>query len=267
LVDDDTGSILFGGIDTTKISGPLISLPVQVDNSTGLLEGFYVVMTSFSISDPSGRETFTNQDTAVFALLDSGTSFLQLPLGLANVVYNQVAVVQNATYGSVVPCDLADVDATFTFGFGDSGGAQIVVSLREFVVPLSIPDGSGSPALDENGNPITFKDGQQACNFGISPSPGATAILGDTFLRSAYVVYNLETNEIAIAQTVFNSDSSNIVEFNSDGSIPDVTQTALGTTATPLFGTYPPDAALPTTLVTAFASKTGSSVAVSTTAP
>jgi hypothetical protein len=146
LVDDDTGSILFGGIDTTKISGPLISLPVQVDNSTGLLEGFYVVMTSFSISDPSGRETFTDQDTAVPALLDSGTSFLQLPLGLANVVYNQVAVVQNATYGLVVPCDLADVDATFTFGFGGSGGAQIVVSLREFVVPLSIPDGSGSPA-------------------------------------------------------------------------------------------------------------------------
>jgi hypothetical protein len=127
--------------------------------------------------------------------------------------------------------------------------------------------GRGAQPLDENGNPITFKDGQQACNFGISPSPGATAILGDTFLRSAYVVYNLETNEIAIAQTVFNSDSSNIVEFNSDGSIPDVTQTALGTTATPLFGTYPHDAALPTTLVTAFASKTGSSVAVSTTAP
>ncbi|KAH8774237.1 hypothetical protein BGZ57DRAFT_725560, partial [Hyaloscypha finlandica] len=39
-------------------------------------------------------------------------------------------------------------------------------------------------------------------------------ILGDMFLRSAYVVYGLESNSIGSAQTVFNSTTSNVVEFS-----------------------------------------------------
>jgi hypothetical protein len=39
-------------------------------------------------------------------------------------------------------------------------------------------------------------------------------ILGDTFLRSAYVVYDLESNSIRIEQTVFNSTTSHVVEFS-----------------------------------------------------
>lgn len=42
-------------------------------------------------------------------------------------------------------------------------------------------------------------------------------ILGDTFLRSAYVVYDLVNLKAAIAQTVFNATDSNVVTFASSG--------------------------------------------------
>ena len=38
------------------------------------------------------------------------------------------------------------------------------------------------------------------------------SILGDFFLRSAYVVYDLENNLVGIAQTNMNSSSSNVLE-------------------------------------------------------
>ena len=60
--------------------------------------------------------------------------------------------------------------------------------------------------------------------FGIAPSQGTTSVLGDTFLRSAYVVYDLANNEISLAQTNFNSTSSHVVEIGSGaGSVPDAT--------------------------------------------
>jgi hypothetical protein len=60
---------------------------------------------------------------------------------------------------------------------------------------------------------MQFSDGTPACLFGIAPAQGGTNVLGDTFLRSAYVVYDLDNNEISIAQTKYNVSSSNIVEI------------------------------------------------------
>lgn len=44
-------------------------------------------------------------------------------------------------------------------------------------------------------------------------------ILGDTFLRSAYVVYDYSKNEISIAQTEFNSTKDHIVELTGNSSM------------------------------------------------
>lgn len=55
--------------------------------------------------------------------------------------------------------------------------------------------------------------------FGILPS-SSIYILGDTFLRSAYVVYDLARNEISLAQTVFNSTENNIIELTNNTAVP-----------------------------------------------
>jgi hypothetical protein len=60
---------------------------------------------------------------------------------------------------------------------------------------------------------LPFRDTRLLGLLGADEAGGAM-ILGDTFLRSAYVVYDLESNSIEIAQTVFNSTTSNVVEFS-----------------------------------------------------
>jgi hypothetical protein len=72
-----------------------------------------------------------------------------------------------------------------------------------------------------NGPAPTFTSGpysgQEACEFGIQNFTEAPFLLGDTFLRSAYVVYDLVNNEVGIAATDFNATTSNIVAFPSAG--------------------------------------------------
>ena len=82
--------------------------------------------------------------------------------------------------------------------------------------------------LTSTGDAPTFASGkyagQDACEFGIQNATTDPYLLGDTFLRSAYVVYDLVNNQIALAQTDFNATSSNIVAFASSGApIPSAT--------------------------------------------
>jgi Eukaryotic aspartyl protease len=48
---------------------------------------------------------------------------------------------------------------------------------------------------------------------GVSDAGDSTSVLGDTFLRSAYVVYDIANNQISLAQTNFNATSSNVKEI------------------------------------------------------
>lgn len=59
---------------------------------------------------------------------------------------------------------------------------------------------------------------------GVSDSQGSTSVLGDTFLRSSYVVYDLANNQISLANTNFNATKSNIMEIASGaGGVPSAT--------------------------------------------
>ena len=117
-----------------------------------------------------------------------------------------------------MPCSLANSPDVFSFGFGGNGGPTIKVSFGEFVTPIYNDDGSQP----------TFRNGAgTVCTWGLLPSgdPSQPIILGDTFLRSAYVVYDLTNNQIGIAQTDFNATNSNVVQI-SGSEIPSATATA-----------------------------------------
>ena len=113
----------------------------------------------------------------------------------------------DATEGAAyVPCSLASQTTNLTYTFTSP---SIVVPMDELVLPL----------VTTSGQRPTFQNGDAACLFGIAPSGGGTNVLGDTFLRSAYVVYDLDNNQISIAQTNFGSTASNVLEIGrgSDG--------------------------------------------------
>lgn len=186
-------------------------------------------MTSLSATSSSGTDQLTPSVYAVAAILDSGTTITLLPDDLADVVFQELGAVMSRQLGAVVvPCDLAQSDGTLNYGFGGPGGPVIKVAVSDLVLPLTL----------RSGRKPTFSDGTDACQLGIQPAGNLPILLGDTFLRSAYAVYDLANNRIALAQTDFNSTKTNVVPFASEGAqIPSaifaknqaqVTQTATG---------------------------------------
>ncbi|RCK54695.1 Candidapepsin-1 [Candida viswanathii] len=174
--DADTGKIIFGGVDHAKYSGELIELPVT---STRELR---IRLNSLSLDG-------TGVSAPLDALLDSGTTFTYLQ----DNVFRQIVDKFDAeiTYDSaghslyLVDCDLpGNVDFNFI------NNAKITVPSTEFAVPLYTTDGQLYPK----------------CQLALVS--GSSNILGDNFLRSAYIVYDLDDNKISLAQVKYTSESN-----------------------------------------------------------
>ncbi|KIX07211.1 uncharacterized protein Z518_01864 [Rhinocladiella mackenziei CBS 650.93] len=214
-LESNTGSILFGGVDTDKYHGDLVSLPIQLDSQTGTISSMTVAWTGLTVRG-GGQTSDMSPSTPQPAILDSGTTNTLLPDDIANGIFNGVGVLTDPSFGNVVPCSLADDDLTFSFQFGGQDGPIVNVSLSEFVTPLLTTDGSQPE----------FRDGELACTFAIEAAGENPILFGDSFLRSAYVVYDLESEEIGLAQTNFDSSRSNVQAFQVSSGIPNAVSTA-----------------------------------------
>jgi hypothetical protein len=242
-LDANTGSILFGGVDTEKFHGMLSTLPIQ--KISGVFAEFIITLTSLSLGSTT---VMSNQAIAV--LLDSGSSLTYLPNTITAAIFEQVNAQYDSTEGvALVPCSLAQNTTTLNFIFSS---ATISISMDELVLDIT----------STNGQQPTFEDGTAACLFGVAPTGSATAVLGDTFIRSAYLVYDLSNNQISIAKTNFNATKSNVLEIMAGaGGVPSATAVQNAATATP----GPPDGTI--TSGTATSSATSTAAAVSNSAP
>ncbi|KIW14709.1 hypothetical protein PV08_07493 [Exophiala spinifera] len=215
----NTGAIIFGGIDTSKYTGDLIALPFQQGPTGGVTE-FYVTLTGVSFTDHAGSTTqLTPQGYAQAVLLDSGTSATLLTDEVFSAIVNGFGAVGIGDDDYVVPCSYATADGSINYYFGGEGGINISVPISQLVGGLDIP-------------PQDFGDKSGGCDFGFGPPIDGVSILGDTFLRSAYAVFDLDNNLAALAQAVENkTDVSSIAAIPSGTSIPgaSVTATATGT--------------------------------------
>ncbi|KAI1451004.1 acid protease [Annulohypoxylon stygium] len=212
-LDANTGSILFGGVDTAQYTGTLQTLPIQANN--GVYSEFLITLTSLSVGNMTIAD---NQALAV--LLDSGSSLTYLPDDMVQDIYDAVDAQYDSSAGAAyVPCSLADQTATVDFVFSSP---TISVDMNELVLDL----------VTANGQRPTFSNGVTACLFGISPAGSGTNVLGDTFLRSAYVVYDLDNNEISLAKTNFNTTESSVEEIPSGTGIPNATAVSNSVAAT-----------------------------------
>ena len=212
-LDASTGNILFGGVNKDKYNGDLATVPI-IKEFNAYYE-FIIALTGVTISDGSSSTSFdssTSLPTA--ALLDSGSSLVYLPNDITEDIYNSVGATYDSQSGvAYVDCTLANNASTLDFDFS---GQTIQVPYNELVLDVGSSDG----------NQLTFSNGVPACVFGIAPAQGSEPVLGDTFLRSAYVVYDLENNEISLAQTNFNSTTDDIVEITQSSGVPGATDVA-----------------------------------------
>lgn len=198
-----SGLILYGGIDTAKIDGKLQTLPVY-----GLTK---------IPGDTSVRELTVRLNDVTFgqfrcptvrALLDTGSTASYLPSSLVLPILKSLNAIKDPHYGGInfVDCGLRNYNTpiVFTFGIGSN-----FVSIR---VPMSsmVSEDAEFGALE--------KDGVRLCRFGLDvmEPDEDIATLGDTFLRSAYTVYDLTNHQISLAQASY-SLASSVLEIPKDG--------------------------------------------------
>ena len=207
-LDANTGSILFGGVNSAKYHGSLETLPIQKVN--GVYSEFIIALTSVVLSKSSKTKNYTSSSLPAAVLLDSGSSLTYLPDEITQDIFDDLDVTYEESEGvGYVPCSIAEKNINISYTFSSP---TIHVGINELV-------------LDSGG--MNYKNGEAACVFGIVPAGSSTAVLGDTFLRSAYVVYDLANNEISLANTNFNSTDSDILEIGTgDDSVPGATAVA-----------------------------------------
>lgn len=211
-LDANKGNILFGGIDTEKYVGNLTRIDILENNKTQVYDSFLVPVTSLLAVSASGTDELTSSEFPIEVVLDSGTTLSYLPSDIAEQIWTEVGATYTPEVGlALLPCRMQKSEGHFSFGFAGPDGPKINVSMDELVLDLVT---SGPPPTFISG-PF---EGEDACEFGIQNSSKSPFLLGDTFLRSAYVVYDLVNNEIGMAQTDFNATDSNIVAFEGNGS-------------------------------------------------
>ncbi|KAG5419733.1 hypothetical protein I9W82_001613 [Candida metapsilosis] len=175
-----TGTIVFGGIDKDKYSGDLKTYKVS-DKLT-------VPLKSVSFQD----KDYSNSTDA---LIDTASRFTHLPKDILDGITKAL----NGTYSDklgvyTVDCKLRGHrhKEALTFKFDDD--FSIDVPVYQFVERLKWI--KKTPDYLKN-----------HCGLGLFEADGET-ILGDNFLRDAYVSVNLEDKSIGLAQTVHSKKHS-----------------------------------------------------------
>ncbi|KAI9369661.1 aspartic peptidase domain-containing protein [Aspergillus egyptiacus] len=212
---EDEGNILFGGINKAHYTGDLQTLPVVPINGNYI--HLWLTLTGLGVESASDEieKTYDHHELPVVVLLDSGATISYLPADIVTQIYSDLDVhfLQGEQIG-IVPCDTYLIDRedyNITFSFS---GLTIRVPLRELVL---------QDAMYYHGDTLDI-DGGDSCIFGLAPSVDFFPILGDSFLRSAYVVFDLDNNEISMAQANYNPGDDHILEIGSgDDAVPQAT--------------------------------------------
>ncbi|KAL7910116.1 putative aspartic endopeptidase [Trichoderma velutinum] len=207
------GAILFGGVDTDKFHDGLATIPLQ-PLPANIAKTQDIVMYNIQLN---GFKASAVDTPAVngSAILDSGSTLSLLPDAVVQAIWKKYGVLN--IQGVPIPfvdCGKANSKDTFNFQFTNK---TIKVPIDEMVINnlASVQDDIMSEPTLAN----LFKGWSGVCTFGMSSTTGYGItsdnfiLLGDTFLRSAYVVYDLQNKQIGIAQATLNSTTSNIVEF------------------------------------------------------
>ncbi|KAM0276857.1 hypothetical protein ACHAQH_006333 [Verticillium albo-atrum] len=214
-LDAKGGSLLFGGIDTEKYVGELKVVPV-LKNALGKYDYFGVAMAGISAVRKSHDVALPCRECSIRAVLDSGATLSFLPDDLAHAIWQEAGVKWSSNLKApMLPCSRAGGTQKFAFHFGTEEGPTIEVGIDELVIDSTKwPSASGKPLIGGEESPWK---GQRLCQFGIRNQTQPPYILGDSFLRSAYLVHDLVNHEVGMAETLFNATQSGIVPFPSHG--------------------------------------------------
>lgn len=169
------GVIIFGGVDTKKFTGKLGTIPILGPQNRERVYRYWANLNSVEMTK-NGAGGASLSSTAIPVVVDSGSSLSYLPTSVVSRMSQELGGrydSRNELY--LVPCSQRVNTSSFDFNFG---GTKISVPWWEFIWNV---------------------DGQN-CVLGAMPvDSGSTALLGDTFMRAAYVVFDQTTNNMYMA--------------------------------------------------------------------
>ncbi|GJN86406.1 hypothetical protein PLIIFM63780_009986 [Purpureocillium lilacinum] len=212
----DSGVILFGGIDTRKFIGKLATVRLVPGFKPGSgIQAYAVRMSGLDISSPDSQGNARGDALNVTVVLDSGSTLTFLPDGIVEPIWKrfEVETFQNKAFVDCKHASNDDISLEVSFP-----SKTITVPMSELVVDF--PQKSLLKLLG-----LKLDD---PCIFGIQGTSynnitgDKFGIIGDTILRSAYVLYDAENKQVGIAQANVASSDSIIVDLESGDSIPDV---------------------------------------------
>ena len=223
FLDDDNSrgpSILFGGVDTAKFTGPLVTLHTKPHANISLPDRYTKQMlrltkmtTHFNGTTQRNCKPAKDRDSA---FIDTGSKGMILPDHWVQSILNdlrQLSARDNSKYNAhgpriTVACDdIADDSLNFTFTDETGISAQVDVPIRELVRPLRHKYPNTTEILENFGIPNA--NASNICVVDIEPSSvfgkNGLILLGDAFFRSSYTYNNLDQNTISIAKPAYNS--------------------------------------------------------------
>ena len=174
-IDNPNGALIFGGIDTGKYIGALAKLPMlSPAQSPNGGNRYYVTMTGVGVTFPDGTMGKA-EGLSVPVFLDSGSTFSFLPTPIYEAFTALFSDGQRDPKSNYffVPCGVKQLAGSIDFYFGSK---TIRVSLNDIIWKV-----------------------QERCILGVLPDDDEP-MLGDTFLRAAYVVFDQDNRNIHLAQ-------------------------------------------------------------------
>ncbi|KAI9287754.1 aspartic peptidase domain-containing protein [Umbelopsis sp. AD052] len=203
----ESGQVTFGGIDTTKFSGNLQWLQVQMETYPNTAANYYhwnIRLVGLAATLNGKQSSNLLGATSQIVALDTGTTLSYMS---QQVVVNMLKVIApNAIYVQgiyVVDCTLATATGTVDFAFGNTTDSTNAVLLSAPISSLVLPADTNSIST------------AQTCVWGIVPidiKELGTYLLGDTFLQSVYVVHDFENHVVGMASASWTNltSSSNV---------------------------------------------------------
>lgn len=168
------GEIIFGGVDTTKYTGDFTYLPVTK-------QGYWqITMDGVSVGSKTIKPSGGYQ-----VISDTGTSFLVGPETVIDALAQQIPGVQYTQGAYIIDCSVDKStlpDMNFIFG-----GKSFAVPAVDYVIEIKQPGADVCLIAMQGGN-----------------AGGIDWILGDTWIRGWYHIFDFGQNRVGLAKATRN---------------------------------------------------------------
>ncbi|KAM0816727.1 putative Peptidase A1 domain-containing protein [Seiridium cardinale] len=170
---DGDAEIIVGGVDSHKYSGWLEPLelypPPETQESLWHEAQYWINMTSLGYTVPGGSAVaLTPSGFSRIVMIDSGSTYSYIDADLVAALAKQFGATIDEQGVYYVSCNYLDMDGYVHFGF-NNGNMVINAKYSDFVVDFG-----------------------SKCALGVQPADAGvnTWVLGATFIRSAYIVFD-----------------------------------------------------------------------------